>query len=177
MIEYKSDLKRQIKLLKSDLIYWIVSVGIIGLFAWNTNYGDWTETIIVILIAFAPILIPLLIIHFNYLYKSHGLIVHIDKETESVVINKLDEIFKYGFNDIKEIIVVKGNHYKNEKKAKTTWNTINTSFRNPWTDYGYLRIIFNDNQYVNITAFMIDLNDIPFDNFKSKYSVLPLIKL
>lgn len=177
MIEYKNEFKRQFKLLKSDLIYWLVSVVIIGLIAWNANYGDWNETIIVTLIALVPILIPLLVIHINYQYKSHGLIVQIDKENDSIVIDKLGKVIKHKLSDINEIIVVKGNHYKNEKKTKNTWNTLNTPFRNPWTDYGYLRIIFNDDKYINITAFMFDLNDIPFEKYKSKYRVLPLIKL
>lgn len=175
-MEFRNEYKRQFKLFNLDLIYWIIAVIAIAFFAFKTNFGDWNETIIVGLIALTPILLPLIIIHFNYLFKSHRLIVRFDNENGLITIDKAGKIYEVAKSDISEIIVCKGLSHRNDKKEQTTWNTLNTPIRLPWSDYGYVRIIFNNHRYINLTAFMIDLNDVPFGDYKTKFNLLPLIK-
>lgn len=175
-MEYKISFRRQIQLLKSDLIWFLVGIIVLGIFVWNVNNGDIAETSIVILIALTPLLLPLFVIHLNYFFINRNQIVTIDKDKNSIIIcaSGLDKLFS--FEDIKNITVFKGVCYKNEKKTKDALTVVlNAPFRVPWSDYGYIQIIFKDKEVLFLTALMIDLKEIPFDNYITEYKVLPII--
>jgi len=174
-MEFKISFRRQIQLLKSDLIGYLVGIIVLGIFVWNVNYGDIVETSIVLLITLTPLLLPLLVIHLNYLFINRNQIVTIDKDQNSIIICRsgLDRFLL--FMDIESIIVFKGLCYKNEKKTKNVWTALNVPMRLPWSDYGYIKIIFKDKEVLFLTALMIDLKKIPFDNYRTEYRVLPII--
>lgn len=175
-MEFKISFRRQIQLLKSDLIGYLVGIIVLGIFAWNVNNGDIAETSIVLLIALTPLLLPLLVIHLNYLFINRNQTVIIDKDKNSIIIcgSGLDR--SYSFEDIKYITVFKGVCYKNEKKTKDVLTLVlNAPFRVPWSDYGYIEIIFKDKEVLFLTALMIDLKEIPFDNYLTEYKAFPII--
>jgi hypothetical protein len=176
-MKLKISFRRQIQLLKSDLIGFLIGIIVLGIFTWNVNNGDITETSTVILLALTPLLLPLLVIHLNYFFINRNQTVIIDKDKNSIIIcgSGLDRSFS--FEDIKNISVFKGICYKNEKKKTKDVLTevLNAPFRVPWSDYGYIQIIFKDREVVFLTALMIDLKEIPFDNYLTEYRVLPII--
>lgn len=174
-MEYKIRFRRQLQLLISNLIGYFLGIVILGFFVWNANYGDPTETSIIILIALTPIVIPLLMLHLNYFFVDHNQIVTIDKNRSLISIwdSGIEKI--YCWDDIDNIIVVKGLHLKNENKSKSVWISLNTPLRVPWSSYGYIKVSFKNKENIILTSLMIDLKEVPFDNYKNQYKLFPII--
>jgi hypothetical protein len=174
-MEYKMNYLRQFKLLASSLYGYIIGIIFLGLFVTWINDGNIHETTVVLLIALAPILIPLSILHLNYFFQNHNQTVTIDKNNNYIIIRKSGCEEKHLLNDIENIRVVKSLYYKNENKSQNLWSIVNAPMWIPWSDYGYIKISLKNKDNFVLTNLLIDLDQIPFQNFIKEYKMFPII--
>src|SRR5436190_1962412 len=113
-------------------------------------FGFKTLDVILIAVIFFYFLVevlPVLLVHIQYLYKNWGNILILDVDNKSILLEHRDSKKQYSFNDIKVI-----KYYATGGHISTNGSSLYYSF----DPYRFYKIIFKDKSEMIITCLMIN---------------------
>lgn len=156
-MEYKLSPSRHGWIIFQELFLFLATCLIIPLcyIYYNIEEKEVFETFYISLAVSIFFFTPLLILHLNYYFACRNKVIFVDYDSQKIEITENGSVKYYSFNDIKMILIIKS--YNN---------------RLAWSNYGYMKIGFKDDNVIVITTLMTDLDKLNFENtntFKELY--------
>lgn len=127
--------------------------------------------VLVFLFVFLLNVLPVILLHSQYLMKNGSAIVEIDSEKKLLLYTDNKRYYKYSFNDIQTLKYF-ATHGHISKRGSSLWYTFDP--------YRFYKITFKDQQVISITCLMINnientLEQLLGIEAERKFRVLPFI--
>jgi hypothetical protein len=132
----------------------------------------WSQTVLEsLLISFLIIsvpfgILPTIILYRSYLKKNKNVNVIYRKNSQTLTINTTVDQKNYSISDVMKIERTRFTDMQHPAWARG-WQPLG------WRNFGYIRIIFNNEDEVILTSLMLDINNAPFEIDNEFYKGFP----